>query len=687
MTAVISPEAPPRPGRVAAAHQRVHALLATAATRRWITAAVSAVLIGAGYLAGLAAPGSGAAAGWAAAWWTDPRAIGMLAATAVTLPAIAWRAMRDLAIRHIGIELLVTIAVIGAIVIGEWWEAAAVTWLFTLGAALEASTLSRTRSALRELIDLAPPTATVLRDGVQVEVDPFDVAVGEWVLVKPGGRVPVDGIVVAGAAAVDEASITGESMPAEKSVGDRAFAGTIVAGGTLTVRTTGSGADTTLAAIIHRVEEAQEDKAPAQRFIERFSKWYTPAVVLLAAGAYLVTRDLELSLTLLVIGCPGALVISIPVSIVVGIGRSARRGVLIKGGEHLETTSRVTAIAFDKTGTLTRGEPQLTAVVALDAAVTRDGVLALAAAAEASSEHPLARPVLAAARERGLTVPAQSTDFVQHAGSGVSATVDGAAVVVGTARLLQAQRIPVTSDARDTAHRLTETGRTAVYVARAGQILGVLGIADRVREDAADTVARLRDLGVRRIVMLTGDDPRVAAAVAAEVGITEVHAGLLPEDKLTVIRRLQTDGEVVAMVGDGVNDAPALAAADVGVAMGAAGADVAVATAEVAILSDRIGRVADAITMARRTVTNLRQNVTIALVTVAALLAGVFASAVHMAGGMLIHEVSVLVVILNAARLLRARPPAARRRQDTPTTQPDTPTRQEVAWQDDAASR
>jgi len=674
MTTLAPSETAVRPGRVAAAHRRLHPLMASTAGRRWLTAGLAAVLIGAGYFYGLAA---GAASG---AWWADPRSLAMLAATAVTLPAIALRAARDIRIRHIGIELLVTIAVIGAVVIGEWWEAAAVTWLFTVGAALEATTLSRTRSALRELIDLAPASATVLRDGGQVEVDAFDVAVGELVLIKPGGRIPVDGTVTDGVAAVDEASITGESMPAEKTVGDRVFAGTIVAGGTLIVRTTGSGSDTTLAAIIHRVEEAQEDKAPAQRFIERFSKWYTPGVVLLAAGTYLVTRDLEMALTLLVIGCPGALVISIPVSIVVGIGRSARRGILIKGGEHLETTSRVTAIAFDKTGTLTRGEPHLTDVIALDPSTPHDDILALAAAAEASSEHPLASPVLAAAAQRGLTVPPQSDGFVQYPGGGVSAVVAGDRAVVGTARLMRELGIDLPAEAAPAANRITEAGRTVVFVAHAGRVRGAIGVADQVRGDAAETVARLRELGVGRILMLTGDHPRVAAAVAAEVGITEVHAGLLPEDKLTVIRQLQADGEVVAMVGDGVNDAPALAAADVGIAMGTTGTDVAMATAEVAILSERLGRVADAITTARRTVTNLRQNVTIALVTVAVLLAGVFASAVQMAGGMLVHEISVLVVILNATRLFRVGRPATRRR-SAPSTQ------QEVAWQGDGASR
>jgi Zn2+/Cd2+-exporting ATPase len=557
----------------------------------------------------------------------------------------------------VGIELLVTIAVTGAVIIGELWEAAAVTFLFALGGALESLTLSRTRNALRELLALAPATATVLRDGRQVVVDPAEVATGELVLVKPGGQVPVDGEVVEGSAVVDESSITGESMPREKTPQDNVFAGTVVRDGTVTVRTTGTGADTVLARIIDRVEEAQEAKAPAQRFMERFARWYTPTVVLLAVLAFGISRDIELALTLLVIGCPGALVISIPVSVVAGIGRSAKRGILVKGGEHLERAGKITAVALDKTGTLTKGRPRLTDVVVLDPAFDQRGVLAIAAAAEATSEHPLARPVVTAAEELGIAVPASSADFQQHAGKGVSATVDGAPVAVGTASLLVDLGVPVGEPARKALAELTGSGRTGVLVAHEGRIIGLLGLADEVREDAAATVRGLRRAGTRRIVMLTGDQPTVANAVAESVGIDEVYAGLLPEDKLEQIRRLRAEAEVVAMVGDGVNDAPALATADVGIAMGAAGTDVAIETADIALLSDRLGRIVEAITLSRRTLNNLRQNVAIAVAVVIALLAGVLLGQVHMAGGMLVHEVSVLVVILNAVRLLRTRLP------------------------------
>ncbi len=628
----------------------VRAWLANPARRRWVTVAVSGALIVSALLAGrLLAEPVGATA------WSGL----MLAATAVAAPEIVVRAFRDLRNKVVGIELLVTIAVTGAVLIGELWEAAAVTFLFALGGALESMTLSRTRNALRELLALAPTTATVLRDGRQVVVDPGEVTTGEVVLVKPGGKVPVDGRVVDGGAAVDESSITGESMPIEKGPGDDVFAGTVVRDGTVTVRTTGAGADTTLARIINRVEEAQEAKAPAQRFMERFARWYTPAVVMLAVLAFAVSRNLELALTLLVIGCPGALVISVPVSVVAGIGRAAKRGVLVKGGEHLERAGKITAVALDKTGTLTTGRPRLTDVVSLDPAVGERDVLAIAAAAEATSEHPLARPVVAAAERLGIAVPDRSTAFEQHAGKGVSAMVDGTAVAVGTARLMDALRVPVDASARRVLAGLAASGRTGVLVAREGRLVGVMGLADEIREDAAMAVSGLRRSGIRRVIMLTGDHSAVAESVARSVGVDEVHAGLLPEDKLDMIRRLRAEGEVVAMVGDGVNDAPALATADVGIAMGAAGTDVAVETADIALLSERLDRIVEAVALSRRTLNNLRQNVAIAVGVVAALLAGVLLGQVHMAGGMLVHEASVLAVILNAVRLLRTRPPEA----------------------------
>ncbi|WP_067793953.1 heavy metal translocating P-type ATPase [Actinomadura formosensis] len=579
----------------------------------------------------------------------------MVAASLVAGGPIAVRAARSLGHRTIGIELLVTTASVGALVIGEFWEAAAVTFLFAVGGALEASTLGRTRRALAELLDLAPAVAVVVRDGEQVQVAADQVGVGETVLVKNGAKVPVDGEVIDGRAVVDEAGITGESIPADKGAGAKVFAGTVSRGGFIRVRATGVGADTTLARVVHRVEEAQEEKARAQRFIERFSRWYTPGIMVLAAVAGLLTEDVVMALTLLVISCPGALVISMPVSIVAGIGRAARSGILIKGGEHLETAARVTAVALDKTGTLTRGRPRLTDLVPVPGTTQRD-LLGWAALAEAGSEHPLARPVLEAAREAGLPAPPLPDQVVPHPGKGVQARSGTHRIVVGSLGLLAESGIVADPWTRATVAGFAEAGRTPMAVALDGAVLGVIAMADEVRADAAAMVRGLRDAGVRRVVMLTGDDARVARAVAATTGVAEVRAGLLPEDKLAAVRALQAEGQVVAMVGDGVNDAPALATADVGIAMGAAGSDVALETADLALMSDNLMRLPEAIRLSRLTVRNLRQNAAIALVTVAVLLSGVLLGGVTMAIGMFVHQASVLVVIVNGMRLLRIRP-------------------------------
>ncbi|ASR54086.1 cation-translocating P-type ATPase [Cellulomonas sp. PSBB021] len=578
----------------------------------------------------------------------------LVAALVAGLP-IAVRAVRALAVRMLAIDLLVTVAAAGALVLGELWEAAAVTWLFALGHALEAATLRRTRSALADLVAVAPERALVLRDGAPVEVPAESVRRDEEVLVKNGSRVPVDGVVVAGAGALDESAITGESIPAEKGPGDAVYAGTVSHSGVLHVRATGVGADTTLARIIHRVEEAQDAKAPTQTFMERFSAWYTPAVVVGAVLAGVLTRDVGLALTLLVIGCPGALVISIPVAVVAGVGRGARDGILVKGGEHLETAARVDAVALDKTGTLTRGRPRVTDVVALAADVTADEVLAWAARAEAGSEHPLAPPVLEAAAEAGRPVTGLPERTVPVPGKGVVAWVDGRRVAVGNLRLVADEAPADLAHARTEVARLAALGRTPAVVTLDGRVVGLVALADEVRPDAELLVGALHDAGITRVVMLTGDVGPVARAVASRLGVDEVRAELLPDDKLAAVAALRAAGHTVAMVGDGVNDAPALAAADVGVAMGAAGTAVAIETADVALMTDDLLALPAAVRLARRTVRVMRQNIAIAVGTVALLLAGVLAGGVTMAAGMLVHEVSVLVVIVNAMRLARAR--------------------------------
>lgn len=592
---------------------------------------------------------------------------------------IAMRAWNSLRNRHISIELLVTIAAGGALIIGEYWEAAAVTFLFMFGAYLEARTLSRTRQVLQNLLDLAPTKAIVVRNGRQAEILPHEVRLQETVVLKPGAKVPVDGEVIDGRSTIDESTITGEPLPAEKAPGAAVYAGTVNQDGLLKVRATGIGADTTLARIIRRVEEAQEEKAPTQRFIERFSRWYTPFIIGLSGVVFLITRDVELALTLLVIGCPGALVISTPVSVVAGIGRAAQRGILIKGGEYLENAGKISALALDKTGTLTAGKPRLTDIMALQPAAVAAGpvatvagssgwpapengasswneaqraVLYWAAVAETGSEHPLARAIMAAAEAQG-PIPEANT-FETFTGRGIRATYQEFTVDVGTEDFMAESGVEIDPTARAELAALRMKGKTAVLVALNGTALGILGISDPLRPTAANTIRRLREVGLVHIVMLTGDNQRTARAIAAEAGIEEFQAALLPEDKLDAVRRLQQQGHVVAMVGDGINDAPALAAADIGIAMGTAGTDIAIETADIALVSDDLTKIPEALRLSKGTLRNIHQNVVIALVTVAGLLAGVLLGEVHMAGGMLVHEASVLVVILNGMRLLRA---------------------------------
>ncbi len=602
-------------------------------------------------------------------------------ATLIAGAEIGLRAVRSLHQRQVSIELLVTIAASGALFIGEFWEAAAVTFLFILGAYLEARTLSQTRQVIEGLINLAPTKAIVLRDGQQREVRPDEVQPGETVLVKPGAKIAIDGIVTHGRSAVDESAITGEPMPEAKAPGSGVFAGTVNGNGLIEVQATGVGRDTTLARIIRRVEEAQEEKAPTQRFVERFSRWYTPAIISLSAISYFFSRDAELALTLLVIGCPGALVISAPVSVVAGIGRAAKSGILIKGGEYLENAGRISAVALDKTGTLTLGKPVVTDLVALQpepaiaggAGTTGpaamdlgipDGlrwtgaqarVLRTAAAAEIGSEHPLASAILAAAGR--IDDGPHLTSFESVTGRGVRAVLDGEIIHVGNEEFMRQEDLLRPAATEEAFSRIQSEGKTAVFVAENGVVIGVIGIADPIRRTARSAIRNLRDIGVQRIAMLTGDDEMTARRLAKEAGVPEMHAELLPEDKLAFVRKLRQEGHTVAMVGDGINDSPALAAADLGIAMGAAGTDLAIETADIALMQDDLMRLPHAIRLSKATLANIRQNLGIALTTVAGLLLGVFLGKVHMAGGMLVHEASVLIVILNAMRLLRKREP------------------------------
>ena len=579
---------------------------------------------------------------------------------------IARKAYYTLRSRTIGINTLVTLAAIGAIAIGEYWEAAAVVFLFSLGSYLEGRTMRKTRSALQELLELTPDTALVLRDGEQVEVPARDVDVGEHVLVKPGGRIPVDGDVVDGESAVNQAPVTGESAPVHQTGGDEVYAGTVNQEGALTVEATGTGTETTLQRIIRRVEDAQEAQSPTESLLDRFATYYTPAIIALSIGAFALTRDAMLALTLLVIGCPGALVIGPPVSIVSAIGNAARKGVLMKGGEHLERAGTIDLVAFDKTGTLTKGETRVSDVAGFDRG--DDEILRLAATAEKQSEHHLAAAILDAARERidnpvatdgGVTAPKPASrgsipdpdGFEVVPGRGVVARTEGREIVVGNETLLDGRDIDRPRDAREYVRERERKGETPVYVALDGTVIGAISLRDELREAASGVVDALQRDGIET-VMLTGDNERTARAVAEEVGIDDYHAELLPEDKQAAIEELRED-HVVAMVGDGINDAPSLATADVGIAMGTAGTDTAIETADIALMADDLDRIPYAVGLSKATRANVKQNVALAVLTVGLLLAGVLGSVVQLAGGMLVHEGSVLLVIGNGMRLLR----------------------------------
>ncbi len=571
--------------------------------------------------------------------------ISLIAASIIAGLPIAKKAISALRWRTFSIDLLVTIAVIGALIIGEYVESGVVAFLFLFGNYLEQRSLERTRSSIRDLVDSAPTTARMVRDGTEVEVDIDEIEAGDVVIVKAGDSVPVDGTIVDGAGHLAQAAITGEPVPVERAEGDEVFAGTTLENGYLHIEASKVGDDTTFARIIELVEDAQDSKAPRQRFLDKFASIYTPAVIVAAIVFGIVMQSVELGLTFLVIACPGALVIATPVAIVAGIGNGAKRGVILKGGDAVERLSSVDTIVLDKTGTLTEGRPVVTNAVATLG--SEDEMLRLAASLELASEHPLARAVVGAAHERKLELT-QPDDVEVLRGVGLTGRVEGRVLTVGSFRALEGMELP--AGLEEDAQAFESEGATVSFVLADGELLGYLVIADDLRPGVAEAMAALHRGGIEKLVMLTGDNPRAAKAIAARAGIDEVHAQLLPEDKVTHVQRLVDEGANVAMVGDGLNDAPALATANVGIAMGA-GTDVSIETADVILAGNRLDQLVHAHRLAKRTMNIMTQNTAIALLTVAALLTGVLVGSVGMSIGMLVHEASVLAVILNALRL------------------------------------
>lgn len=563
------------------------------------------------------------------------------------IAASAWQALK---VKVISIDLLVTLAILGAFVIQEFEESAIVAFLFLFGAYLEQRTLSKTRSAIKELVEMVPETALrQTADGDFEEVDLDDLDEGDILLVKTGGKIPVDGEVVSGSGTANEASITGESMPLGKKPGDPVYAGTILENGTIRIKAEKVGDETTFGKIIELVEEAQDSKSQAERLIDRFSKYYTPVVLLLAIIVGLISQDLELAVTILVLGCPGALVIGVPVSNVAGIGNGAKQGILFKGSEVITKFSKVDTIMFDKTGTLTYGDPRVSQVKKYGQGQLAEQLLV---SVEKESAHPLAKAITGYYEDLEAK-EVEASQVLQ--GGGIVAQVAGQQVLVGNRYLLDQYHVPVTKEMEKDMEELASAGNSLVLVAVNGQLELALGLKDEIRAGVKEDLVALKKLGVKNLLLLSGDNQKTVDLVAEELGLTEAYGQLLPEDKAEFVKKRQAAGEIVAFVGDGINDSPSLARADIGIAMGS-GTDVAIETSNVVLMNGSFDRIPRALALAKATRRNMIENITIALAVVAVLLVSVLASSwMNMAIGMFVHEGSILVVILNAMRLLAYR--------------------------------
>jgi len=564
------------------------------------------------------------------------------------------------------IDLLMIAAAAGAAVLGEWTEGAFLLFLFSLGHAGEHYAMERARNAVGVLGKLMPRTAFTKRGDRLEEVPVEQLAVDEIVVVKPGERVPVDGVITAGESSIDQSAITGESVPVSRKPGDEVFAGTINQDNALDVRMTRLAGDNTLARVMQLVAEAQEQKSPTQRFTETFARRFVPAV-LIGTLVVIVLLPLVLGWTwsasfyrgmlLLVAASPCALAIGTPAAVLAGIAQAARRGVLIKGGIHLENLGRLNTVALDKTGTLTTGKFAVSQVIGLDG-TAEDEVLRIAAAVEEQSSHPLAEAIVKTAHERKIDFPS-ATHIENLAGKGIQARVEDAEILVGALRAFAGDVAEEKgSTLAETIARLEADGQTTVIIRRAGKFIGVIALADEPRPLAGEVMTRLRAQGIKRIVMLTGDNTSVAHRVAAKLGITDVRAELLPGHKLTIVHELEQDRGVIAMIGDGVNDAPALAAATVGVAMGAGGTAVALETADVVLMGDDLGKLSFAIGLSRASARIIRQNLVIALGVIAMLLLASGFGVIPLSVAVVLHEGSTIVVVLNALRLLAWHEPA-----------------------------
>ena len=575
----------------------------------------------------------------------------LIIASILGVAPIAIQAYQALKVKVVSIDVLVTIAVIGAVLIQNYEESAIVTFLFLFGSYLEQRTLNKTRSAIKELTELAPESALKqMENGEFEEVDVDDVDEGDILLVKTGAKVPVDGTVLTGEGHINEASITGESLPVSKKVDSEVFAGSILENGTIQIRADRVGEDTTFGRIIELVEEAQDSKSEAERFIDRFSKYYTPAVLVLGFIVWFFSKDIELAITILVLGCPGALVIGVPVSNVAGIGNGARNGVLLKGSEVINDFSRVDTIVFDKTGTLTVGNPEVAEKEFYGK--NTEEVLGYLASVERESDHPLAKAVLQDIGETTFST-VEETEVVK--GGGIVAKIGGHRIAVGNVALMEKENVKLSEKAKKDVERFEKNGNSLVLTAVDGELNVLMGIRDQIRPGVKKDLQKLKKLGVKNLVVLSGDNQGTVDLVARELGLTEAHGHMLPEGKSAYIEKMQAEGGIIAFVGDGVNDSPSLALADIGIAMGS-GTDVAIETSDVVLMNSDFSRLPHALGLTKSTSRNMKQNITIAVGVVLVLLASLlFSEWMNMSIGMLVHEASILIVILNGMRLLRYR--------------------------------
>ncbi|PTG91722.1 heavy metal translocating P-type ATPase [Staphylococcus chromogenes] len=588
---------------------------------------------------------------------TNLSQIFLIISTLIAMVPITLKAYQSVRAKIFSIELLVTIAVIGALWIQEYTESSIVTFLFLFGSYLEARTLKITRKSISDLVDAAPKEAIRIKENGETEkIDVDDVEVGNRIVVRSGSTIPVDGRIVKGNANIIESSITGESVPVSKSVDEKVYSSTNVDTGYLEIIAEKVAEDTTFSKIIELVEEAQDKKSPAEKFLDRFSKWYTPSIALISFLVWLISRDLHLAITFLVIACPGALVIGAPVANVAGIGNGAKNGVIIKGGDVIDTFSKVNTLVFDKTGTLTKGHPEVTTFEFDTAEFDENEILSKVAQLEKMSEHHLGRAIVDYAESKTV-LPYKEVRLMETVkGQGLIGKVQNNEVIIGNRKIMNKQNIFMSDTILDRISLQESTGNTVVLIAIDQKFIGYIAIADKVRSDALHSLNQMRQSGVKEIIMLTGDNVRTAEAVSTQLKLDGYKAELLPEDKVNMIQLLRSQGKIVAMAGDGINDAPAIATAHNGLAMGKGGTDISMETADLVLMNDALSQYAHAFGLSKKTMSILKQNIAIALMTVVLLLIGILLGGVNLAIGMFAHEVSVLIVILNAMRLIRFRP-------------------------------